>query len=305
MHRLEVGVRLHRVEVLAADHPERRLGELPRDLRPTGRSTRAGRPRRAARRRRARRWPRRSGPRRSAAAALRVVVEGGQVVVDEREVVHELERERGRHHLLRRGAEGLADGERDHRPDPLPAHLDERVARRVALAVQVRPQLELLERVLDHRLQLVSAVHRAPAAPGRSRRSAPSRRRRTSEQLDGVLERRARLQLLAQDVQPGDLVLQVHAASRAIRPRMPFTSRPASSDAYFFASVTASSIATSSGTVPSCSSWTPMRRMLRSSVPSCFAGQSPRPPSIRASSSSARPETASARPRANSSISPS
>ena len=39
----EVGARLHRVEVLAADHPERRLGELARDVR---RRVRAGEPER-------------------------------------------------------------------------------------------------------------------------------------------------------------------------------------------------------------------------------------------------------------------
>src|SRR5207237_6705232 len=47
-----------------------------------------------------------------------------------------------------------------------------------------------------------------------------------------------------------------HAArSRAIRPRIPFTSRPASSVAYLFASVTASSIATSAGTASDSISW--------------------------------------------------
>ena len=45
--------------------------------------------------------------------------------------------------------------------------------------------------------------------------------------------------------------LGAHAAhSSAIRPRIPFTSRAASGDAYRFASPTASEIATSGGTVP-------------------------------------------------------
>src|SRR5215211_2669499 len=51
-------------------------------------------------------------------------------------------------------------------------------------------------------------------------------------------------------------VLGAHfaAASRAIRPRIPLTSLPASSEAYRFASRTASSIATSGGTSPRSSS---------------------------------------------------
>ena len=97
VHRLEVGAGLHRVEVLAADHPERRLGELAHDVGGRVRARRAGTPRRGARRRRAPPCPRRTAaqtlglPRRSL-----VVVERGQVVVDEREVVHELDRERRR-----------------------------------------------------------------------------------------------------------------------------------------------------------------------------------------------------------------
>ena len=48
-------------------------------------------------------------PGRGLAAPLLVVVDRGQVVVDERERVDELDRERRRHHLLDRRAERLAD----------------------------------------------------------------------------------------------------------------------------------------------------------------------------------------------------
>src|SRR5215211_8888248 len=58
------------------------------------------------------------------------------------------------------------------------------------------------------------------------------------------------------------------AGSRAIRPRIPFTNRAASSLAYRFARRTASSIATSTGTTPDSSSLTAMRRMFRSTAPS-------------------------------------
>src|SRR5204863_6908445 len=61
--------------------------------------------------------------------------------------------------------------------------------------------------------------------------------------------------------------------SRTIRPRMPFTSRAASSEAKRFASVTASSITTSGGTSPASSSWRPTRSTFRSTRPSRSAGQ--------------------------------
>ena len=93
------------------------------------------------------------------------------------------------------------------------------------------------------------------------------------------------------------------ASSRAMRASTPFTSRAASSDAYRFASTTASLIATSRGTVSSSSSHT-MRRILRSSVPEAVGfGQSGRRRDARRQVS-ARPATASASERANSSGSP-
>src|SRR5215207_11666821 len=65
-----------------------------------------------------------------------------------------------------------------------------------------------------------------------------------------LLETLARhLQAVEKLLEPRDRVLLAHrAASLATRPRMPFTSRPASGEANRLASVTASSIATSVGT---------------------------------------------------------
>ena len=64
------------------------------------------------------------------AAPLVVVVEGGQVVMDERERVHELNRCRGGQHLLDGRTFRLPDRERDHWPEELAARL-ERVAQRL------------------------------------------------------------------------------------------------------------------------------------------------------------------------------
>ena len=80
------------VEVLAADHAERRLRELARDMR---RVVRRREPERLGEQRVAGEDPDRLAvvlPRRRLPAALLVVVERRQVVVDERERVHELER---------------------------------------------------------------------------------------------------------------------------------------------------------------------------------------------------------------------
>src|SRR5206468_8244869 len=115
-----------------------------------------------------------------------VVVHRRQVVVDERERVDELDRQRRRHHLLGRRAERLADRERDNRTHALAADL-ERVAHRRRLAVQLRPEVEPLERLLDERFQLVRTVHPHPhphplravraSAPPRPPSPAPTARR--------------------------------------------------------------------------------------------------------------------------------
>ena len=250
VHGLEVGVRLHRVEVLAADHAERRLRELARHRRRLVRRREAERLReqRVAGEQRLPLAVR--GPDARLAAALGVVVERGQVVVDEREVVDELERRGRGQDVLGLGADRLAGREADDRPDPLAAHLDERVADGLRLAVQLRPELELLEVVLDERLQLVSAPQRpppaspappAPAPPWRSRRARRGRRPPPADPPSPRASRASSSSRFSSSSAFVQRLLGAHvrlssrrhhaASSRATRPRMPFTSRPASSDA--------------------------------------------------------------------------
>ena len=87
-------------------------------------------------------------PRRRLPAPLLVVVERRQVVVHEREGVHELERAPRRERRLRGSAGRLRGRKADHGPHALSAHRD-RVAHRLGLAVQLRPELERVEGVLD------------------------------------------------------------------------------------------------------------------------------------------------------------
>jgi hypothetical protein len=119
VQRREIGGVAGDVAVLAADHAERRLRELPCDGR--GRVG-EGEPERLREQRVAGEQGDavaerdvRAGP----AAALIVVVERGQVVVDEREGVHELEGRGRRQAALGVGPGGLADGEAEHRTDAL------------------------------------------------------------------------------------------------------------------------------------------------------------------------------------------
>ncbi len=194
----EVGLRDHRVEVLAADHPERRLRKLARHV---GGRIPACEPERLGEERIAGEHGRAFAVRRPDArlpAPFLVVVEPGQVVVDEREVVHELDRERRRHHLVERHAERLADRERDDGPHALAAHLHEPVARRLRLPVQLVPEIEPLELVLGERLQLVRTVRhpaptraaRAPAPPPPTSR-APRARRESRAPAPGTRSRRS------------------------------------------------------------------------------------------------------------------
>ena len=99
---LEIGVVARDVAVLAADHPERRVDELARDLgrlvgerepQRLGEERVAGEERDALAERDVRARP---------SAPLVVVVQRRQVVVDERERVHELERGGGRKRILDR-----------------------------------------------------------------------------------------------------------------------------------------------------------------------------------------------------------
>ena len=113
------------------------------------------------------------------AAALVVVVQCRQVVVDERERVHELERAARGERLLGLDTGGLGRREAEHGPDALAADRD-RVVDRLCLPMQIRPQRERLEALLDERAQLLRASgHRPPphASPARSPPAPPSRAR--------------------------------------------------------------------------------------------------------------------------------
>ena len=106
------------VEVLAADHPERRLRELACDL---GRRVGGGlaeglRQQRVAGEDRV--GLAEARPHAGAAAPDVVVVERRQVVVDERERVDELERCGRREHVLDVGARRLSRRQADHRAAP-------------------------------------------------------------------------------------------------------------------------------------------------------------------------------------------
>ena len=110
------------------------VDELARDRARADTRARAGTPRRAARRRREPPSPRRTAPTPTARRGARVVVERRQVVVDERERVHELDRGGGGQQALDARADRIAGGEAEHRPHPLAA---ERMAHRLG----ERPEL--------------------------------------------------------------------------------------------------------------------------------------------------------------------
>ena len=107
------------VEVLPADHPERRLRQLAGDA---GRGVRQRQPERLREQRVARQHGHvlaEADVHRRPPAPLVVVVERGQVVVDERERVDELDGGRGRERALGLGAGRLRGREAEHRPHPL------------------------------------------------------------------------------------------------------------------------------------------------------------------------------------------
>ena len=180
VQRRDVGGVARDVAVLAADHAERRLGELAGDgrRRVREREPEGLRQQRVAgeERRRLAEGDVRARP----AAALVVVVERRQVVVDEREGVHELDRGGRGQAPLRLGAGRLADGERQDGPDPLPARL-QRIAQHGLEPAELRRERELLEVALDERAQLVRAAGHSlrgcvpwrapPRRPWRSRRA--------------------------------------------------------------------------------------------------------------------------------------
>ena len=83
------------------------------------------------------------------AAALVVVVEGREVVVNERERVDELERTGGRKRSLRLGTGGLGRGKADDGSDPLAAL--EPIAHRCPLVAEVGRQLDHADVILRER----------------------------------------------------------------------------------------------------------------------------------------------------------
>ena len=120
----EVGVVAGDVAVLAADHPERRLDELARGLRTLVREHEPERLREQRVAREERDPLAERDVRARTTAPLVVVVQRGQVVVDEREGVHELDGGRAGERVLDRAAGRLGDGETEDRPDPLAARLE-------------------------------------------------------------------------------------------------------------------------------------------------------------------------------------
>ena len=226
------------VEVLAADHPERRLRELARDV---GRRV----AKREAERLRQERVPgedrdvlAEADVRARLAAAEVVVVEGGQVVVDEAERVDELERAPGGKQLGRVEAERLAGREAEHRPDALAA-AEERVAQRLLerpeLVGERKPGEELLGRARAARQPGASASLRARSTSAWTSlaRSESSWRICTARSGSSALSSSARAAstFSSSSWSRGDRVRLAHVwlASLATRPRIPLTRRPASS----------------------------------------------------------------------------
>ena len=250
------------VDVLATDHAHRSFGQDARDIRSGIRERKAeglGEQRVAGEDGHA---LAEANVRACLAAPKVVVVERGKVVVHEAERVHELERARGRQKLGRIATERLAGREAKDGTDALPA-AEQRVAERL---------LELAELV---------ANGSPPRRPRRDLRRSSSARMAflAPRALDLGLNLLRQVGELAQNVDRLIRLLRLferlrassrrsssscsrvtgsslahRAASLATRPRMPFTSRPASGEANRFASVTASSIATSAGTSPRSSS---------------------------------------------------
>src|SRR5258706_7231088 len=112
-------------------------------------------------------------PRRGLPPPRFVVVERRQIVVDERERMHELERAACGQRELRVGSGSFRGREDDHRPHALAADRD-RVPHRLGLPVQVRPELEPFEGLLDEAAQLLGASGH-PLPPTASRARAPPR----------------------------------------------------------------------------------------------------------------------------------
>ena len=139
----EIDVLATDVQVLAPDHAEGRLGELPGDIR---RRVGEREPERLGQQRIPGEQPdgfAELGPRAGTAPPLPVVVHAGEVVVDERERMDELERGRRRKCFFGVAACRLGGREADHRANALAA--DEGVAHRRLETGELRRQRELAE----------------------------------------------------------------------------------------------------------------------------------------------------------------
>ena len=255
------------VEVLAADHAERRLRRalarppaIGYESASRSASARSASPARIA--------DRLAVPRPGArpAAPHLVVVERRQVVVDEREVVHELERGGRRQRGLRLGACCLGGREADHRPDALaaaarawriessspPSSGSERARRGT-------PRRARAARPAAHDRPRASPAGAPPRPPSRSLRARSGSR--SPRRVLGLLEPRARalepraapqrraaprrslmqppydaprLAAMPTSRRAGLVGAAVQAASSRtlhMRPSMPLTSLPASSEA--------------------------------------------------------------------------
>ena len=144
VQRGQVGLGSGDVEVLASDHPERRLDELARDR---GRRVGKGEPQRLCQQRVAgedRDRLAETGPGTRPPSPQLVVVERRQVVVDEREVVHELESSSGGQRGFGLRARRLRGREAEHGTNALAA-ARERVAHRLLETVELRSQREIGE----------------------------------------------------------------------------------------------------------------------------------------------------------------
>ena len=93
-----------------------------------------------------------------APATLRVVVEGGKVVVDEGERVHELHGGRCRESVLDLASRRFGDGEAEHGADSLSSAL-ERVSKRLLEPAELGCERERAEIRLDGVAKLVSRPH--------------------------------------------------------------------------------------------------------------------------------------------------
>jgi hypothetical protein len=142
-----VGFAAH-VAVLAADHPERRVGELAPDHRRRVREREPERLREQCVAREERSRLVEGDVSRGAAAPLVVVVHRGQVVVDEGERVHELDGRRCGQAVLCDRTGRLGDRKREDRANALAARL-ERIPQSFFETAELRCEGKLGEVALD------------------------------------------------------------------------------------------------------------------------------------------------------------